>query len=273
MLKAVGTIVAVAVLAPLAFAGGSRKIESKPFTAPATALASKTVKCGSGSQVSGGGSSYTPLTINDNSWRDNSLFPSGSRAWDVQVDNLSGIEHQGEAIAVCLKGDDLTRESQSEAVDGDMNQSTTTSVECPKGSSATGGGGDESGQHNDMHILATRPSGNRAWSIDTFTSISYAGSQEAYVICDPKNSHDYTTVHGNAAPVRATSRRGTVVETKAKAKCPKGSVVTGGGYSYAGDPNVSIVNNRPKGERTWLLTVRTFSPGQGFTAYARCLKG
>ena len=143
----------------------------------------------------------------------------------------------------------------------------------PEGLSATGGGGDESGLHNDMHILATRPSGNRAWSIDTFTSTTYAGSQEAYVICDPKNSHDYETVHGNAPPIRATSRRGTVIETKAKAKCPKGSVVTGGGYSYAGDLNVSIAENHPKGKRTWLLTVRTYNPGQGFTAHARCLDG
>ena len=119
--KAVGTIVAVAVLAPLAVAGGGRTIESKPFAAPPTELASATVKCESGSQVSGGGTSYTPLASNDNSWRDNSIFPSGSRAWDVQVDNLSGTEHRAEAFAVCLKGDELTRESQSEAVDGDVN--------------------------------------------------------------------------------------------------------------------------------------------------------
>ena len=74
-------------------------------------------------------------------------------------------------------------------------------------------------------------------------------------------------------PARAASRRGTAIEVIAKAKCPKGAVTTGGGYATRDDPNRAVIENRPKGERTWLGTVRTYQPSEGFTAYARCLLG
>jgi hypothetical protein len=261
------------VLAPLAFAGGGgTTVESKPFAADATSLGSGTVKYPRGTQAAGGGSSYTPLTASDNTWRDNSTFPSGDRTWTARIDNRSGTDHEARAFVVCLNGDGLFRRSQSELVNGGISQYNATNVECPQGSRATGGGGYVSGLHNDMHILESRPEGSRGWHIEAFTSFDYAGSQEVWVVCDPKNSHDYATVSDITSVPERSARRGTVQTVEAKAKCPQGAVATGGGYSWeTGELNVAVFNNRPKGERSWLFNARTYSPGIGFTAYARCL--
>ena len=139
---------------------------------------------------------YAELGRHDITWRDHSIFPSGSRAWDVEVDNLSGSEHQSRGHCrlpegrrshprIAVGGGGWLGESQHHDQRG-----------MPEGLlRRRAAAAMRAGVLNDMHILNTRPSGNKAWSIDTYTSLSYAGSQEAYVICDPKNSHDYSTVH------------------------------------------------------------------------------
>jgi hypothetical protein len=266
-------VAASALLAPLAFAGGGGvTVKSKPFPANANSLGSGTVKCPKDTQVTGGGSSYTPLSAGESSWRDNSTFPSGGRTWTAQIDNRSGTDHEAKAFVVCLKGEGLFRRSQSELVNGGISQYNATSVECPQGSRATGGGGYVSGLHSDMHILKSRPEGSRGWYLETFTAFDYTGSHEAYVVCDPKNSHDYATVVDITSVPQRSALRGTIQTVEAKAKCPQGAVATGGGYSWGtGELNVGVFNNRPKGERSWLFNARTYSPGIGFTAYARCL--
>jgi hypothetical protein len=274
--KAAGVLLAAsAVLAPMALAGaGERTVESEPFTLAGDNLTTKLVKCGEGSQLTGGGLSITPTSAMDIGTRVKSLFPVGDRKWYTVIDNLQPVQRQAKGYALCRKGHQLTLETGSAQVDGSVEQRPDVTAKCPKGSSVTGGGAALTGSHNDSFVMESRPEGDRGWYIRTFISSTFTGEQAAYAICDPDKSNKYKSVAKvQPPPPLAASRRGTVVEVIAKAKCPRGAVTTGGGYATRDDPNRSVIENRPKGERTWLGQVRTYNANEGFTAWSRCLLG
>ena len=268
-------LAASAVLAPLALAGaGERTVVSEPFTLAGDNISTQLAKCGAGSQVTGGGFSITPTGPTDIGTRVKSLFPTGDRKWYAVIDNLSSAERQAKSYAVCRKGGKLSTVEKTEVVDGSVDQQPDVTAKCPKGSSATGGGAAQTGSHLDSYTMESRPKGDRGWYVRSYVSLDFIGEHAAYAICDPEKSNKYDSVAKiEAPPPRAASRRGTAYEVTAKAKCPKGAVTTGGGFATRDNPNRAVIENRPKGERTWLGTVRTYLPEEGFTSYARCLLG
>ncbi len=271
-----GVLLAVLALVPFALAGGDRTVESHKFTATPGSTTTDLVKCKEGSQLSGGGHSITPVAGNENSSRVKSLFPVGSRKWYVTLDSFHAADRAAESFVICRKGNKLESVSKDEPIDGEVDQFPDVTAKCPRGTSVTGGGGATTGGHGDVYMLESRPKGERGWYVKTFVSFSHVGEQEAFAICDHDKGNKYETAKETDTAIDLRrSKRGTVSQVTAEAKCPKGSETSGGGYatSEMQDPNQSVIDNRPDGKRTWLGRVRTYNPQNGFTAYARCLLG
>jgi hypothetical protein len=164
---------------------------------------------------------------------------------------------------MCLHGATISQKSKTRTLPSDI---TLTSVvaKCPKGTQLTGGGV-EVGDPDVDSVEGSYPSGKSGWKgVAIRNAISGDSTVTSHALCV---KHASTSV---AKKAEALKDGGAVRE--AVAKCPKGTVVTGGGAQLS-DPSQDYVQGSfAQGDRGWAAQ-GVGSSGNKLTAYALCLKG
>jgi hypothetical protein len=255
-------VVAIAGSAGLAQAAGGPSVVEKSKTASLpndNQAHSVAATCPKGTEVSGGG-----LKLSDpvDDYFQGS-YPQGDSwtALGYRTTTSTGSSSVT-ALAMCLHGTTISPKSKTRTLPGDI---TLTSVvaKCPKGTQLTGGGV-EVGDPNVDSVEGSYPSGKSGWK-----GVAYRNSPSDSTL----TSHALCVKHASTSVVKKTEalKDGGAVR-EAVAKCPKGTVVTGGGAQLS-DPSQDYVQGSfAQGDRGWAAQGVGFS-GNKLIAYAVCLKG
>jgi hypothetical protein len=137
---------------------------------------------------------------------------------------------------------------------------STTAV-CPDGTVVTGGG---FMVNVGMHVYTQAKNGN-GWAVVVKNNLGTAQNLTVYAICLTLPSVSSTQV-----PAAANAAGGGGLG-KAKADCPAGSVVTGGGYTGKADGSLWTYFARQVGNSWEVSAVNNAAGNQSFDVYAVCL--
>jgi hypothetical protein len=220
------------VLVAIGTAAAGIKYVPDVFEAPAGSSASHRVDCpASHPDVTGGGIQIS----GDNSQRQLSVSatnPGFDHArWFAGALNDSSSTATLGIIAICGESSHLSYANHDRSVPGHENRAT--SATCPSGTKLIGGG--VSTTKGD--IGSTKPNPNsprRAWFGVANNRTGLGGTMFVDAVCAPK-SGNYKYVHSAPKPLPDNS------EVSARAKCPAGTNVTGGGVDNSGSQRVGEV--------------------------------
>ena len=137
---------------------------------------------------------------------------------------------------------------------------STTAV-CPDGTVVTGGG---FSVNLGMHVYTQAKNGN-GWAVVVKNNLGAAQNMTAYAICLTLPSVSSTQVSATATAV------GSGGLGKAKADCPAGTVVTGGGFTGKADGSLWTYYPRQVGNGWEVSAVNNAAGNQSFDVYAVCL--
>jgi hypothetical protein len=138
---------------------------------------------------------------------------------------------------------------------------STTAV-CPDGTVVTGGG---FSVNSGMHVYTQAKNGN-GWAIVVKNNLGAAQNMTAYAICLTLPS----VSSAQTPPAEATALGGGGLG-KAKADCPAGTVVTGGGFTGKPDGSIWTYYPRQVGNGWEVSAVNNAAGNQSFNVYAVCL--
>jgi hypothetical protein len=256
-------VVAIAGSAGLAEAAGGPSVVEKSKTASLpndNQAHSVAATCPKGSAVSGGG-----LKLSDpaDDYFQGSYPQGGSwKALGYRPTTSTGSSSVT-ALAMCLHGATISRKSKTRTLPGDLTP-TGVVAKCPKGTRLTGGGV-EVGDPNVDSVEGSYPSGKSGWKAVAYRNdISGDSTVTSHALCV---KHASTSV---AKKAEALKDGGAVRE--AVARCPKGTVVTGGGARVSDTSQDFVQGSFAQGHRGW--AAKGVGPtGTKLTAYALCLKG
>jgi hypothetical protein len=199
-------------------------VATTTFTAEPGVQSSDFATCPGTEQASGGGAYVDSSDVVVNL---NSSFPSGNGAfWNVDVNNASATATGVTVYAVCLAASPSYTIESSGPWDAPSNYVTSEAVDCPGGTSVTGGGAFSDSSATDVNINSTVPNnlgrGRTAW-------------RAAIGSYDPNDSHFIVFAVCEATPAGYSIQTGNGVamgayaESEAVATCPGASVPIGGG--------------------------------------------
>jgi hypothetical protein len=260
--KAAIALAAFAALgAGLAYAAGGPSVVQKSKTAslPNDNLAhSVKASCPKGTKVSGGG-----LKLSDphDDYFQGS-YPKGKTwtAFGYRASTFPGASNVT-ASAMCLHGAAVSQESKARTLPNSGNDVSVV-AECPKGTELSGGGV-ELGDPNVDGVFGSYPSGKSGWKAVAYRNTPSGNSQvTSHALC-AKNVK--VTVAKKSEPLLDG---GGVHD--AVAKCPSGTVVSGGGAKVS-HPSDYVQGSFAQGDRAWVAQGVGFSDTK-VTAYALCLK-
>ena len=156
-------------------------------------------------------------------------------------------------------GAQVATKSESATLPADGTTHTVT-AKCPNGANATAGGIRLSDDVDD-YVQGTYPTGQGKWTAAGFRYPLQPDAEfTAFARC---MTGAKTSTEDKTKPLADS-------ETIVKAKCPKGTVVSGGGAQLADDAGDYASGSFPSGQREWTAVGHGSSD---LTAQARCLKG
>jgi hypothetical protein len=160
-------------------------------------------------------------------------------------------------------GAKLSTKSATATLPGDATTHSVT-VKCPKGSKATGGGGQLSDDLNDFW-QGSYPAGKRGWTADGYRNVLGNAEFTVFARC-LKKAKLSTQSATTAVPDDGQAHSAT-------AKCPKGTKVSGGGVQLSAPDITEPGGSYPSGKREWTGVGRPAGGPGELIVTARCLKG
>jgi hypothetical protein len=186
-----------------------------------------------------------------------------SRTFGHAVTLTSGVAACVLLVAAVAIAATVTTKSNTAALPGDATTHPVT-VTCPVGAKSVGGGIRLSDAIND-YAQGSYPRGKRVWTAAGRNDNPPDTEVTAFARClrgAPMSSITET------APVPADGS-----SHEAVARCPRGTLVAGGGIKIADDDTLETAGSYPSSPRAWTAVARpTGTPGE-VTAFARCLRG
>jgi len=223
------------------------------------AYASVTVECPGSSIVTGGG-----FEVESNQNMYVNYLRNYYNGWSADTKNTYSVPLFLGSYAMCLYNSGGTTSqvfAQKQVPPMGIGHVVVT---CPAGSVVTGGGYSSSA---DFTVYTSSMSGN-GWRIYAEKEDSNSGvTLNVYATCLAGTSATSSQVQNqNSIPGQNTRLL--------EAKCPAGSLLTGGGYSVAIIKGINIYSNRMKtgDSKTWEVGAKSsYTLDKPFTAYAICL--
>jgi hypothetical protein len=234
-------------------------IRTDHFNIGSGATEGGSVACGKGDSVTGGGFSLKQTSTEH--IRIHSSYPA-NRGWKAEGYTLDA-PGRGSVSAVCAKDNSLFLKTKTKKVPEGVEEGQAF-AHCPKGSKALGGGGNSPG--NNAGLRGSFPGGDgRSWGA-RYDVYSPPARIKAFVVCDP-HPRGITVVEDDV--VAPAARRGTRSDVTAKAQCPEGSKVLGGGH-YSSDDFTYYLSSGPTNQ-TWRVVASAY-PNTTVIAYGACKK-
>jgi hypothetical protein len=202
-----------------------------------------------------------------------STNPEGSPpgAWLGEANNTSGSDAEMTTTAVCGKGRFKYRVDTKLISPGGQ---ATVKVACPSGTKLTGGGVSTEGNSPRVELAATRPfdgadgdpTTDDGWLGSANNGTNSAKTMGVFAACAESGHYKY--VHSAPKPLPDNT------EATAIARCPAGTLVSGGGVENSGiDVGAAIETTFPLPDTDWLGRANNDNTGQAETvqAFAICL--
>ena len=218
-------------------------VTSAPVTAVNGRQTDAPVACpGTTKPVSGGAhvDSSSPLV------NLNSSYPVGRHSWKVRVNNLSGVDVTFEVYAVCIDRPSLDFTVNTSFVDNQAHRVQSARVGCATGV-MVGGGVKSNSVKPKVSIHYMGPDGapgfQTAWVVLMNNPTASPDGFTVYSICRKHAPDSAHVVVGSQIPNPAGT------QTAASAQCEAGNVpLSGGGFSSATAPTVSMSSSFPQGQ-------------------------
>lgn len=220
---------------------------------PPTSSAHDTVTCPSGSVVVSGGFAHE---IGIRVWHS----MQNGNGWRIHANNSTGTEKKLTIYANCMHNSGGSTDLEFDQLNINPNGNTNIKVDCPSGSVVTGGGW-IIGTSDTVRVYNSSQSGN-GWQIWVSNSANDSPLTNVYAIC-------LSGVSGSTYQTSPTSVSISGNTTGyAKASCPSGEYLTGGGFALQDDLNVYNTSKRPDG---WINYARNSSGDNRIMyTYATC---
>ncbi len=201
-----------------------------------------------------------------------STNPNGAppHGWLAEADNRSGSDAQMTITAICAKGR-FSNPLHSQNI-GPGGQATKR-VACPSGTKVSGGGVSTEGDSPQVAVAVSRPfdspdagsTPDDGWIGSANNGTSSRLTMAVFAVCADSGQFRYTHSAPNALPNNA--------DASARAGCPPGTTITGGGVENSGaDVGAEIVGSFPVGDQEWVGRASNDNTGQAETvqAFAVC---
>jgi hypothetical protein len=264
----------VGALGALALASAAAAGAAPTFTLEPNEVGGGATVCAKGKKATAGGYVAGLATR----WEVLGSSPAGRR-WRVRLRNNSAGAEEVEAKALCRPGKRykvVTRRVEL-TLDPVSAYDRTLRARCPVGTTLAGGGfapapglGDQ--PSTGFNVLANRPAGARRWLV-RFTGYSDPGGSftlEARAVCDRRGAEYAVRTDSDTPAPRLAPRRGDDAPIAMRAECPRGTRITGGGFSSREDVNVNYTRIRAR-NNAWAIDGGAQSD-HPITAYAVCRK-
>jgi hypothetical protein len=197
-------------------------------------------------------------------------FPSGASAWLGEANNTSGSDAQMTTTAICAKGSFKYPEASKNISPGGQG---TKKVSCPPGTKVTGGGLETAPNSPRAEVVVSRPfdgpDGNSTpddgWLGTENNGTHRQGSMSVQPVC--AKSGDYKYVRSAPKPLPDDT------EASARASCPDGTIISGGGVENSGTGvGAGIESTFPSPQRDWVGRANNDHTGHAETvqAFAIC---
>jgi hypothetical protein len=184
-------------------------------------------------------------------------------AWLGEANNGSGSDAEMTTMAICGKGRFKYPVNSKNIIPGGQ---ATTRVACPSGTKLTGGGVATEGNSPKVEVAASRPfdgSDGNSTTDDGWLGSANNGTNSAKVIsvfavCAESGHYKY--VHSASKPLPDNA------EASAIARCPAGTLVSGGGVENSGfDIGAEIETTFPLPDTDWIGRANNDNTGQAET--------
>jgi hypothetical protein len=264
---------ATAAADPIAFNETDKRVPSEDLQVPPPSTAALAVCPGSHPNVTGGGAVLAKIDPNIQLWSTTVV----ESQWLGIASNLSADDTRMTVTVLCAKRGRFSYPETNK--DGDFDEQVQAGVNCPPGKKLTGGGVDgrplrlsaKRGGVPPPELASTRPEDGpdaNSRPDDRWVGAVGRGNVDVSAIC-AKKAGTFKYVHSDREPLP----RGDF--GFARAKCPVGTQVTGGGVDTTGiDPGLQIIDSSPDASgahQNWEGTAtNTSRHGESIQTFAIC---
>ena len=225
-------------------AGGSAPkgyvFESATFTATNNQQTGGAVACPTGTVTWGGGAVIGAGNLNHNI---NTSYPSADgSAWNVKVNNTSGVDVYFHVYAVCADVPANYHVVYSTPVDNPPTTQNYAEAVCPKGTVVLGGGAYSASTSTSVNINSSYPGFSHKshfWNVEMNNASLTDSSAQSTIVCS-KKPKGYRIVESAVIDNPSGSY------SSAEASCPSKTVAVGGGlYSSSYSTSVNLQSTFP----------------------------